>query len=142
MARERNKLNPAFKEETYPEEQESGEGSIPSSRETFLKRVDGRSRYSRRYREIFQDIIDDLGGFDNVSEAKIQLAKRAAMISLRCEAYEASFVNGDDNFASDYDLAKEVNALARILQLLGIERKSKEMGPISVSDYLNRGGGN
>ena len=54
--------------------------------------VDGRSVEARRFRDVFSEILSDLGGSDSLSEGQRQLARRAAMLCLRAELMEADAV--------------------------------------------------
>jgi hypothetical protein len=51
--------------------------------------VDGRSKASRRFRDIASAIARDLGGSDRLSEGERQLIRRSALICVSCELMEA-----------------------------------------------------
>lgn len=134
-----------LKESEFVEDQEDegNEVGLPSARDTFLLPTDGRSRYSRRYREVLQSLVSDLGGFEEISTAKLQLCKRAAGLILRLEVYEAHLVNGEE--PEDIDPEKSVNALARVLQLIGLDRIAKDGGDIvpgTIEAYFHERGTN
>lgn len=54
----------------------------------------GTSPFARRFADILAEIISDLGGADQLSEAQRQLARRAASLSLACERLEAVLCGG------------------------------------------------
>jgi hypothetical protein len=68
--------------------------AIPAKKPTGRSRItngrglvfaDGRTAIARRIRDIYEQTINDLGGFDALSEGQRQLAKRAGMLSSLCE---------------------------------------------------------
>ena len=46
-------------------------------------------------RNIFNQIVSDLGGDDRLSEGQRQLARRIALMSMTCESMEAKSVGGE-----------------------------------------------
>jgi hypothetical protein len=48
----------------------------------------GDNAWSRRYRDVLAEIVNDLGGPDVLSEAQRQLARRATSLSMACEKLE------------------------------------------------------
>jgi hypothetical protein len=108
---------------------------VTNGSKLWLPGTDGRSPVASRARDILTQLFADLGGFDTLSEAQIQLCRRAAMISIRCEEMEAESVSGQ---RIDLDLyGKLTDRLGRCLQRLGIKRvpRDVELTP-SVSDYI------
>ena len=55
-----------------------------------------RSKASRRFRDLFYAIASDLGGMEHLSTGQMQLARRAAMISVTCEEMEQASVSGKE----------------------------------------------
>jgi hypothetical protein len=101
---------------------------VANGQNQFLENVDGRSLVARRFREVYGDMISDLGGDSQVSEGQRQLARRAATLSLQCEMLETEMATG----ARDLDIdtyAKLTNALNRILGSMGIKREAKPVQP-------------
>jgi hypothetical protein len=43
--------------------------------------IDGRSAAARRFRDVFGEIVSELGGADRLSEGQRQLARRCAMLA-------------------------------------------------------------
>jgi hypothetical protein len=96
---------------------------------------DNRSREARRFRDIFDQLCVDLGGFDLLSEFQIQLCRRAAMLSLRLEEMEAASMVGEQ---VDWVLYGQLtDRFNRVSQRLGVERIARDvtMRP-SVKDYI------
>jgi hypothetical protein len=48
----------------------------------LLPATDGRSLAARRFRDLYEDITDDLGGADHLSEGQRQLASRKPPLHL------------------------------------------------------------
>ena len=60
----------------------------------LLPMTDGRSA-TARFRDLYEDIVADLGGQDLLSEGQKQLARRAAMLSAEAERLEALTVRDE-----------------------------------------------
>jgi hypothetical protein len=97
----------------------------------LLPLSDGRSVTARRFRDLYEDITDDLGGANHLSEGQRQLARRAAMLSSESERQEALACRGDAEFSiGDYGL--QVSLLCRCLNILGVNRipRNIDTGPL------------
>jgi hypothetical protein len=68
--------------------------AVTNGRRLHVEPVDKSAPWARRFRDIFAEIISDLGGADNLTEGQRQLARRAATISLECERLEVRAVSG------------------------------------------------
>jgi hypothetical protein len=99
----------------------------------LLAGIDGRSVLARRVREVLGQIITDMGG--DPSEAQLAIAKRAATLVTWCESVEASFLNGEEFDVAIYGTS--VNTLRRLLESVGLERRSKDITP-NLRDYVTR----
>jgi hypothetical protein len=98
-----------------------------------IEGMDGRTGQARRYRDILTQIECDLGGIDNLSEAQLQLCRRAATLSFTAESMEADVVAGKP---FDIDLFGQLtDRLGRCLQRLGLERKPRDVTP-TLQSYL------
>ena len=64
----------------------------------LLPLVDGRSVTARRFKDLVEDISNDLGGASELSEAQRQLIRRAAMLSAKSERMEAIAARGEAKF--------------------------------------------
>lgn len=98
-----------------------------------LPGVDGRSIIARRYREILEALVSDMGG--DPSEAQQQIARRAATIAIDCEQQDAAAARGEPLDVKTYTTAS--NSLRRLLESLGLERRARNVTP-SVSEYIAR----
>ena len=57
-------------------------------------RIDERTLWARRTREICEAVVSDLGGIDHLSEAQKQLIRRVAGLSVVCEGIEVELAQG------------------------------------------------
>jgi hypothetical protein len=98
---------------------------VTNGRKLFLPGVDGRSALARRARDIAAAIASDLGGHDHLSEAQMQLVRRATLIAVSCEQMEAKAAAGEQ---IDLDLfGKLTDRLGRALQRLGLRRIPRDV---------------
>jgi hypothetical protein len=98
--------------------------------------IDGRSQTSRRFRDLVEVMTIDLGGPDLMSEAKRQLIRRAATLSIMAEAIEADVVRDLGFDILNYGTV--CDRLRRIVETLGIERKTKDVNPSAVIAHFRR----
>jgi hypothetical protein len=100
----------------------------------LLPLSDGRSATARRFRDLFENVCNDLGGIDRLSEAERQLARRAAMLSAESERLEAMAARGEAGF--DIEIyALQTGMLCRVLNLLGVRRVARPVE--SLDEYLH-----
>jgi hypothetical protein len=96
--------------------------------------LDGRSQTARRFRDLVETIGNDLGGVDHLSEGQKQLIRRAATLSIMAEAMEADAVR---NLAFDGEAYGVLcDRLGRCLQRLGLERKARDSGQVTLEAYI------
>jgi hypothetical protein len=100
---------------------------------TILAGVDMRTHGARRFRELVADLVHHLDG--DPTPPQIALVRRAAALSVWCEAQEAAQAAGGDLDSAAYSSA--ANTLRRLLSDLGIERRARDVTP-SLADYLAR----
>jgi hypothetical protein len=60
-----------------------------SNGKDWLAGVDQRSSIARRYRDLMAEAIADSGGLSECSQARLQLIRRLAALSVQLEALEA-----------------------------------------------------
>ena len=97
--------------------------------------VDGRLAIPRRYSELLNAILDDLG--DRPTAAQLAIAKRASTLAVWAELREAALVRGEDFNVDQFSRA--ANTLRRLLADLGIERKTQGV-TLSPSQYCEAKG--
>src|SRR6516165_4950296 len=94
--------------------------------------ADGRSAVARRYRDIAAQIIADMGGASQCAEARLQLIRRFAAAAVLAEQIEARLANGHSISITDHALLS--STLVRLAQRIGIDRRSRDITPLS--EYL------
>ncbi len=105
-------------------------------RDFYGKLADGRTAVSKRFRELYNDFVSDLGGEGQLSQAQLQLIRRATMLSVMLEGQECTFAISQD--MPDPRILEHYNTIAgglkRILETLGIDRVARDITP-SLEDY-------
>lgn len=100
---------------------------------------DKHSPWARRLRDLLALMVSDLGGSDNCSEAEKSLVRRASMLTLQLELIEQKWAqNGGE--ASDKSLItyqRVANSLRRILESIGLKRRSRDITP-DLQTYLRQ----
>jgi hypothetical protein len=100
--------------------------------------ADGRSATYRRFKDVLEQILADLGGPDILSEAQRQLCRRAATLSIMAESMESDAVG---NKPFDVDLYGQLtDRLGRCLQRLGLKRVARPVndGSQALAEYFAR----
>jgi hypothetical protein len=97
----------------------------------------GDNKWARRFRDILNEVISDLGGADRLSEGQRQLARRCATISLACERLEGDIAAGREVDVLLYGVLTD--RLGRAFQRLGLKRQARDVTP-RLSDILRRPG--
>ena len=113
-----------------------GRSKITNGRE-LLPGVDGRSLWARRFRDLLNLHLSDLGGFDNASEAEKSILRRAAALTVELELLESRFAakeTGADPEQLDL-YSRMSNTLRRHLEALGLRRRPKDVTP-SVERFI------
>lgn len=98
----------------------------------FVEGLDGRSALARRYRDLVATFTSDMGG--DPSEAEKQLIRRAASLSVWCEAVEVRLANGEE--VDIGTLTTAANSLRRILQDIGLDRRQRDVTP-TITEYMS-----
>lgn len=102
----------------------------------LLHEVDARSAWMRRLRDLITAHTTDLGGEDFVSEAEQRLIRRAAMLTIQCEMYDAKFASNEGE-ASQTDLEtyqRITNTLRRTLESLGLSRRARDVTHVPLRE--------
>jgi hypothetical protein len=99
----------------------------------LLDGLDGRSAPARRYRDVAIAIAVDLGGYDNLTEAQLQLVRSAAGLTVLREGLDAKALNGERIDVAEY--CRISNSLRRLLATVGLDRVPRDVTP-PVEDYV------
>ena len=107
--------------------------SAVTNQKDLLPGLDGRSASARRFRDLVNAFVADMGGLDRCSEIKLGLVRRLAATTVQAEMFEARMVNGE---AIDIaTLCTLASTTVRISQRLGLNRVAKDATP-SLATYL------
>jgi len=99
----------------------------------LLPGLDGRSATARRFRDLVNAFVADMGGLDRCSEIRLGLLRRLAATTVQAEMLEARMVNGE---AIDIaTLCTLASTTVRLSQRLGLERRTRDVTP-SLGQYL------
>lgn len=98
-----------------------------------LRGVNGRSFRGRQMKQVYQQLVSDLGGVDNISFAESETARRCAALSIIAAEMETNLTLYNDE-AFDLEqyliLARSQN---RLFHSLGMKRKAKDVDKQSTS---------
>ena len=107
-----------------------------SNGSTILAGVDGRSVWARRFRDLIDLHVADLGGPSVTSEAERSVIRRAAALEVELERLEARFAQSGEADPADLDLYQRTsNTMRRHLEAVGLERRAKPVA--TLDDYLH-----
>ena len=107
--------------------------SAVTNHKDLLPGLDGRSATARRFRDLVNAFVADMGGIERCSEVRLGLVRRLAATTVQAEMLEARMVNGD---AIDIaTLCTLASTTVRLSQRLGLERRARNVTP-SLGQYL------
>jgi hypothetical protein len=97
----------------------------------FIGGIDQRNPWVRRAKDVLSMHISDLGGVEQCSSAELSIARRCAVITTELEQLEQRFALARGKAeTADLDLYQKLsNTLRRLLQSLGLHRRSKDVTP-------------
>ena len=105
----------------------SNRSAVTNGSQMFAKKIDHRSVWVRRFRDLIQLHLLDLGGPDGCSEAQVSLVRRAATLEIELERMEYEFAKPDRTAGTKaldrYSMLS--NTLRRLFLTLGLERTNK-----------------
>jgi hypothetical protein len=102
----------------------------------LLAGVDGRSAWVRRCKDVIDSHLADLGGEDNTSAAERSIIRRASVLTVELERLEKRFALAGEANPEQLDLYQRTAAnLRRLLEAVGLQRRSKDVTPPDPLDY-------
>ena len=119
---------------TAPARKPEGRSRVSNGTSIFLleqagQPIDGRTTIARRFRDILDSILGDLGGRDQISEGEYQLARRAAGLSVQAELQEAWLAAQMFEKMNVDDYVRLVNGLNRTFASIGLRRRQRDVTP-------------
>jgi hypothetical protein len=89
----------------------------------LLAGVDLRSATARRFRDLVQAHVADLGGPEGLSELQRQLIRRVATMAVACEQIEGRMAGGETLDLPTLELyGRYVDRMSRAINKLGLKR--------------------
>jgi hypothetical protein len=115
-----------------PGDKQFGRSRVTNGKSPFVE-VDKRGPWSRRWRDIYAQIIADLG--PDITEERRQDARRAATLCVECEKLEGESAAGESSIDVDkYGMLTD--RLGRAFRRLGLKQSSaseREPGPLGAA---------
>jgi hypothetical protein len=104
----------------------------------FPEKVDGRTKASRRWHELFSEYLAHRGPFQGRhATADRSAAKQAATLTLLLEKMDSQLIRGESVNPEAY--ARTCNSLERVLNFLGIGKEEPKPDPLKpLQDHLTR----
>jgi len=107
---------------------------VRNGRNLFAEGGDGRTAWSRRFRDLIAAHTADLGG--DLSEAQASLVRRASALEVQLEQLEADWTTGASAGVADLDTYSRLsNTLRRHLEAVALSRKPSRPTP-TLDQYL------
>ena len=91
---------------------------------------------ARRFRDVFEEIVSDLGGADLLSEGQKQLARRAALMSVACEVMEGKSVQGEEIDLEQFGQLSD--RIGRAFHRLGLKRVARDVTVNPLLDHFSK----
>ena len=109
----------------------------------LLAGIDGRSHWARIMRDTLNAIVAHCGGYDEISETRRMMARRAACLETELIFLESKFASiraegGEPSLADVEVYGRLAGNQRRIAEALGWERTLKDIGP-SLGQILSAG---
>ena len=91
-----------------------------------LPGVDGRSAWSRRFKDLVTAIINDASGPDDLSEQEKVIIRRAAALSVELEVMEAGFATAGATPEQLASYATISGTVRRSLEAVGLRKRGPD----------------
>ncbi len=127
-------MEPSMQGSTTVKQRRPIRSSVTTGKRLHVVRP-GDNAWSRRFRDILELIIGDLGGPEVLSEGQRQIARRCATLSVECERMEGQALAGDPINVELY--GSLTDRLGRALQRLGLKRVKRDALMPDLHDYID-----
>jgi hypothetical protein len=110
-----------------------------SNGQALLPGIDGRSTWVRRLRDLIALHTADMGGQEAISAAEASIIRRAACLTVELERLELDFATAGEQLPAKLDQYQRcANTLRRLLEAIGLQRRSKNITPTieSIAERL------
>jgi hypothetical protein len=99
------------------------------------RKVDERSAWVRRMRDLIDLHVSDLGGSNNVTAAQLSIIRRVAVMAVELEIMEKKFAQNGCATPNALDLyIRGSGNLRRLLESIGLERRARDITPLSATN--------
>ena len=100
----------------------------------LLPGIDGRSAWVRRCKDLIAAHLSDI---PDASAAQRSLIRRASVLTVELERLEMQFALAGAADPDTLDLyGRAAGNLRRLLEAVGLQRRSRDVSPPSVAEYL------
>ena len=93
---------------------------VTNGRTVFAVGGDGKSAWTRRWKDLVEAHTNDCGGASRLTEAKLSLCRRAATLTVQLEQLEAQMSEG-----KDVDLASYAMVASHLRRILDIDPEAR-----------------
>jgi hypothetical protein len=114
----------------------SQRSKVTNGKSHFIE-ADSRGPWARRFKDLVELHVADIGGIEGLSEVQKQLVRRVATIETELERMEGQLAEG-----AEVDLAKYAtvsNTYRRLAETLGLRRVAKDVTP-TLAELVARQG--
>lgn len=111
--------------------------AVSNGARLFALGGDGRGAWARRWADLVDAHISDMGGPSGLSEAQVALARRAATLAITVEQIEARLSEGDMSVDLD-QLGRLIGHQRRVLETIGLRRAVKDVTPNPLAEHFSR----
>jgi hypothetical protein len=95
--------------------------------------IDLRGTWPRRFRDIYEMHVADLGGPDSTSTAEQSICRRIATLTVELERLEARLARNETPDDRLLDLYQRMcNTHRRLLESVGLERRARDVTPMDI----------
>ena len=115
--------------------------ALTNANRLILGDVDGRTAICRRYRDVRDQILIDLGGTDSVPAIKYMVVEQVASLAVMAEEQIGYKLAEDKKYDHKIhmNLIKQIGPLARILGLRRVPRNiSPDSEIVDLEDYISQ----
>ena len=107
---------------------------VDGSRLRTLSDLDQRTRAAKLAQKLVSDLQADLGGEFELTAARAELIKRAALLGAMVEDLEARWLEREPADLTTYGML--VDRQRRILEVLGLDRRARDKTPSNITGSL------
>ena len=112
----------------------------PKYQPGWLRRMDRRTSFSKRLRAVFNRVVEDLGGEDNLSTIQLTLVERFAWLKAHLQLLEDEMAKAPEDLdpKTVAQWVQSNNCLMGLAKTLGLKRTKKP--PVDLSFYADAKG--